>query len=383
MLRFSTRLFAASALLLLAVPAFAQEMPALPVSVATPIKRQVVDWIEFPGRFEPAASVEVRAQVAGALQSVNFTDGQEVKKGDLLFRIDPLPFEAALRAAEAAVKGNETRLDLATSELKRAQELRATGNIPESTFQQRQQTFLEAQANLDASRAELQTARINLGYTQITAPIDGRIGRKLVTEGNLISAGSSGTLLTTIVAFDPVDFYFDVDENSFLAYQRTQGGKIRNNGGTRVFLKTTDETEFTREGELDFLDNIIDASTGTIRVRARLANADGAITPGQFGRVLLPATPPAEALLIPDNAIMADQTRHIVMTVDGENKVVPKPVGRGALFGNLRVITTGLDGNEQVIVNGLMRARPGAPVVPQKVEIEAPADLTRPLPAAQ
>lgn len=366
-----------------ATPALAQEMPALPVSVAQPIKRQVVDWVEFPGRFEAAASVEVRAQVAGALQSVHFTDGQEVNKGDLLFKIDAQSFEAALRAAEAAVKGNQTRLDLAAADQTRALELRATGNLPEATLQARQQAFLEAQANLDASKAQLETARINLGYTEITAPIEGRISRKLVTEGNLIASGSAGTLLTTIVAFDPVDFYFDVDENTFLSYQRMRGNNVRSNGGEKVFLKTTDETEFNREGALDFVDNIIDPATGTIRVRARVANPEGTITPGQFGRVLLPLSPPQEAVLVPDNAIMADQTRHLVMTVDAENKVVPRPVERGARFGNLRAITSGLTGDEQVIVNGLMRARPGSTVVPQKTEIEAPADLTRPLPAAQ
>ena len=367
---------------LLPAAAIAQEMPALPVSVATPLKREVVNWIEFPGRFEAAASVEVRAQVAGALQSVNFTDGQEVEKGDLLFTIDPRSFEAALRAAEAAVKGGQTRLDLAEADQARATELRTTGNVAEATLQARQQAFLEAQANLDASKAQVETARINLDYTRITAPISGRIGRKLVTEGNLIAAGSSGTLLTTIVAFDPVDFYFDVDENNFLTYQRSRGGNARADGDRTVFLKTTDESEFTREGTLDFLDNTIDASTGTIRVRARLPNEEGTITPGQFGRVLLPLSQPTEATLVPENAIMADQTRHLVMTVDAENKVVPRPVERGALYGNMRVVT-GLNGDEQIIVNGLMRARPGSTVVPQKTEIEAPEDLTKPLPAAQ
>src|SRR5690606_20902316 len=165
-------------------------------------------------------------------------------------------------------------------------------------------------------------------------------------------------------------------------YQRSRGGNARADGDRTVFLKTTDESEFTREGTLDFLDNTIDASTGTIRVRARLPNEEGTITPGQFGRVLLPLSQPTEATLVPENAIMADQTRHLVMTVEAENKVVPRPVERGALYGNMRVVT-GLNGDEQIIVNGLMRARPGSTVVPQKTEIEAPEDLTKPLPAAQ
>jgi RND family efflux transporter MFP subunit len=379
MLRFTRRLVAASLFVSLAAPAFAQgEMPALPVSVAKPVKRQVVDWAEMPGRFEAVNYVEVRAQVAGKLQSVHFEDGQSVKVGDLLFRIDPAQFDAAARAADAAIKSNQTRLDLAAAEQKRAQDLRASGNIPEAVFQQRQQAFLEAQANLDASKAEFERARLNLGYTEIAAPIAGRAGRKLVSEGNLISEGSGGTLLTTIVQFDPVYFYFDVDEQSFLNYQRSRTGKALAQNYQTVFIALSDETDFPHEGKLDFLGNQIDPATGTIRVRATMPNADGFITPGLFGRVKLQTKPPYEALVIPDEAIVLDQTRHLVMTVKDDGVVEPKAIEVGPRIGKLRVITSGITENDNIIVNGLMRARPGGKVAPTTVPIDVPADLTRP-----
>lgn len=384
MLRLTRRSVAAFALALFSAPALAQEAPPPPeVSVAKPVKRKVVDWTEFPGRFDAANSVEVRAQVAGKLLSVHFEDGQDVEAGDLLFRIDPEPFEAALRAAQAAVKGNQTRLDLAAAEQRRAQELRSSGNIPEAVFQQRQQTFLEAQANLDASKAELERAQINLGYTEIKAPIDGRAGRKLVTEGNLIAEGVSGTLLTTIVQFAPIYFYFDIDEQSFLKFERARAGEAGlTQNYQKVFLSLSDETTFTHEGKLDFLANRVDQQTGTVRVRAVLPNADKFITPGLFGRVKLQTRPPYDALILPDEAIMLDQTRRLVMTVNAEGKVEPKEIQIGPRIDGFRAITKGLTENDTVIVNGLMRARPGSPVTPKTVELNVPEDLTRPsLPA--
>lgn len=359
-------------------PALAQEMPALPVSVAKPVKRQVIDWAEMPGRFEAANSVELRAQVAGELESVHFEDGQNVKAGDLLFRIDPAQFKAALDAAQATVRTNQTRLDLAASEQKRGQELRGSGNIAESVFQQRNQAFLEAQANLDAAKAELDRAQLNLGYTEILAPIAGKAGRKLVTEGNLISAGSSGTLLTTIVQYDPIHFYFDVDEQSYLAYQRARAAQTLGQNYQTVYIALSDETAFTHEGKLDFVANQIDEETGTIRVRAVLPNSDQFITPGLFGRVKLQTRPLYEALVVPDEAVMLDQTRRLVMTVKDDGIVEPKQIEVGPRIGKLRVVTKGLTENDQVIVNGLMRARPGGKVVPTTIAIDVPDDLTKP-----
>lgn len=378
MLRSLSRAGAAMLLVSLAFPANAQEMPALPVSVAKAVKRQVVDWAEMPGRFEAANFVEVRAQVAGELESVHFEDGQLVKAGDLLFRIDPAQFQAAARAAEAAIRTNQTRLDLAAQEQKRGQELRGSGNIPESVFQQRNQAFLEAQANLDQSKAEFERARINLGYTDIIAPIAGKVGRKLVTEGNLVSDGSSGTLLTTIVQFDPVHFYFDVDEQSFLTYQRSRTGEALSQHYQQVFIALSDETTFSHEAKLDFIANQVDPATGTIRVRAVMPNADQFVTPGLFGRVKLQTRPPYEALVIPDEAITLDQTRRILMTVNAEGVVEPKEVQVGPRIGKFRVITSGITENDSIIVNGLMRARPGGKVVPTTVPTNVPDDLTRP-----
>lgn len=365
-------------------PALAQgEMPAPAVTVAKPVKRMVVDWAEAPGRFEAANFVEVRAQAAGELESVHFEDGQTVQAGDLLFRLDRALFQAAVNAAEATVRTNQTRLDLAAQEQKRGQELRGSGNIAESVFQQRNQAFLEAQSNLDAAKAELERARLNLSYTDIVAPISGKAGRKLVTEGNLISSGSAGTLLTTIVQYNPIYFYFDVDERSFLTYQRGRGGDALAQHYQTVFIALSDEDAFTREGKLDFVANRVDEGTGTIRVRAVLPNKDGFITPGLFGRVKYQTQPAYEALVLPDEAITLDQTRRLVMTVKDDGTVEPKEVKVGPRIGTLRVITSGLSETDRVIVNGLMRARPGAKVAPEEKPFEVPADLTKPSAGAQ
>jgi RND family efflux transporter MFP subunit len=354
---------------------------AMPVSVAPPAKRQVIDWLEFPGRFLAMARVEIRPQVAGKLESVEFTDGQRVKAGDVLAKIDPREFQAALDQTLASVQANKTKLDLATADLKRAQDLLKTGNIPQATFQSRQQTFLEAQANLAASEAGVATARLNVEYSTIRAPISGRIGRKLITEGNLLTAGSQGSLLTTIVQDAPIYFYFDVDEQSFLTYKRESGGDESAKGGEpngKAFVRLADETTFSHPAEIDFIDNAIADATGTIRFRAILKNEDGLITPGQFGRIKMATGKPHEALIVPEAAIMPDQTRHIVMVVDKEGTVKAQPVDLGPLYGEWRVIDGGLKGDESIIVNGLMRARPGGKVIPQPTELKVPADLTTP-----
>jgi len=355
---------------------------AMPVSVAHAAKRQVVDWLEFPGRFFAIARVEIRPQVAGKLESVEFTDGQRVQAGDILAKIDPREFQAALDQTLASVQANKTKLDLATADLKRAQDLLKTGNIPQSTFQSRQQTYLEAQANLAASEAGVATARLNVEYSTIRAPISGRIGRKLITEGNLLTSGSQGSLLTTIVQDAPIYFYFDVDEQSFLAYKRDSGEDSPEKSGAptggKAFVRLANETEFTHEGTIDFIDNAIADATGTIRFRAILKNADGQITPGQFGRIKMATGKPHEALVVPDAAIMPDQTRHIVMVVDKDGTVKAQPVELGPLYGEWRVIDSGITGDENIIVNGLMRARPGGKVIPQPTELKVPTDLSNP-----
>jgi RND family efflux transporter MFP subunit len=363
----------------LAAPVVAQEggPPAMPVSVAQPVKRMVTDWIEFPGRFEASALVDVRAQISGALKDVHFQDGAEVKEGDLLFSIDPLPFEAASREARANLEIAKTRQDLANSELKRAQDLKKTGNIPEATFQVRQQAALEARGGLQAAEAALEKAELDLGYTKIHSPIAGKIGQKNITEGNLIASGTAGDPLTTIVTYDPIYFYFDIDEQSYLRYQRGMSGEPKNSQSPEVYVALADEQEFTHQGTLDFLSNQFDANTGTIRARATIANADGLLTPRMFGRIRIAASGSYEAFVVTDAVVMTDQSRKLVMTVGNEDQVQPKLVELGPRIGSFRVIRSGLEGTENVIVNGLMRARPGAKVVPKPAPLEVPDDLTK------
>lgn len=379
-LRFATGFVLAC---LAVVTAEAQEMPAMPVSVAQPVKRQVVDWVEFSGRFEASAQVDLRARVSGQLNSVNFKDGETVKQGQPLFKIDPRLFEATLRQAEANLKVAQTRGDLTTSNLERAEDLRRTGNIPESTYQQRQQEALEARASIDAAQATVESARLDLDFTTVVAPIGGRIGRKLVTEGNYVTGGSSsGTLLTTIVQYSPAYFYFDIDEQSFQAYQRAIAAGKRSASGQTALIALSDETDATHEGKLDYINNQIDQATGTIRIRAVLENADSFITPGLFGRVRIATGDPYEAFVLPDVAIVADQDRKLVMTTGEDGSVTPKPVVVGPRVGSVRIIRSGLDGSEKVIINGLMRARPGSKVLPQPKEFEIPQDLTKPVGSA-
>lgn len=348
----------------------------LPVSVATPIKRQVSDVAEFTGRFEASGIVEVRAQVSGQLMQVSFTDGAMVKKGDLLFKIDPRPYDAALTQAESGVITAKTRVDLTKSDVDRAVDLRRTGNISEQVAQQRQQAYGEALSSLKSAEAQVLTARLNLEWTDVRSPIDGKIGRKMVTEGNLIAAGASSSVLTTIVNVSPIYFYFDVDEQSYLRYMEfVRSGQIKqDDGGTPVEIALPNSTDFNIKGRIDFADNQLDNQTGTLRVRATIPNENAYLTSGVFGRIKVQSSPLYDALLVPDVAVMSDQTRKVVMTVGPDDKVAPKVVELGQAQGPLRVIRTGLGPDDKVIVNGLMRARPGAQVKPQMVDPTKPAD---------
>lgn len=348
----------------------------LPVSVANPIKRNVTETAEFTGRFEASELVEVRAQVSGQLVSVAFKDGADVKKGDLLFKIDPRPYEAAVTQAESAVITAQTRVSLTKSDVDRAKDLQRTGNITDQVAQQRQQAYGEALANLKSAEAQVLTAKLNLEWTDVRAPIDGRIGRKMVTEGNLIASGASSTALTTIVKVKPIYFYFDVDEQSYLRYMTyVRDGKMKQeDGGTPVEIALPNQTEYTIKGRIDFADNQLDQQTGTLRLRATVPNEQGYLTAGVFGRLRVQSSPEFEALLVPDEAVMSDQTRKVVMTVGPEDKVIPKVVELGQAQGRLRIIKSGLTPEDKVIVNGLMRARPGSQVKPQMVDPTKPAD---------
>lgn len=349
--------------------ALAQGAPAQappPVTVAKPVVKDIVERTDFIGRFEAIDQVDIRARVSGYLDKVHFQDGTFVKAGDLLFTIDPRPYGNALEQAQAAVTSSQVRLEFAQSDLDRAEQLRRSGNITDQIFDQRRQSFLTGKAELDRAQAALRQAQLDVEFTEIKSPLSGRISRKLVSEGNLVNANE--TILTNILSLDPIQFYFDVDERSFLAFsQQTHGGtKTSTNGETNeVVLTLTDERLGQRKGQLDFVDNRLDAASGTIRLRAVFDNKDRFLTPGLFGRVTIGASDPYKGILLPDEAIGSDQDRRVVYVVDEKNLVHLKPVRIGPRIDGYRVIRDGLTGNETVVVNGLVRVRPGAPVTPQ------------------
>lgn len=368
-----------------------------PVTVAEPLRQEIVEWDEFTGQFSAIDFVEIRARVSGYLESIHFSDGQLVKKGDLLFVIDPRPFEATLASAQAELTQAQARLDLAQRQLARANELRRGDNISASVFDERQQEVRVAAAGVEVAKASVRTAELNLGYTRISAPISGRISRRAVSVGNLVAAGEGAqtTALTTIVSLDPIYFDFDMSERDFLAYQRAikdgrldfqrdarngNGGNGGNGGtageaGVRVEGRLFDEppTRWSLKGRLDFIDNRVNPSSGTIRVRAVFPNQDLFLTPGQFGRLRLPGSERYTATLIPDTAVVSDQASKIVMTVKEDGTVVPKPVRLGPIENGLRVVRAGLEPTDRVIITGIVRARPGAKVTPQPGKIEPPA----------
>jgi RND family efflux transporter MFP subunit len=353
--------------------------PAPTVTVAKPEQRTVSDYDEYVGRFTAVNSVEVRARVSGYLDSVDFKDGQMVKQGDLLFTIDKRSFQIALDQAKANLTQAKSNVTFTEADLKRAQQLVTDKSITEQVFEQRAQAFRNAQASVAAADAAVRQAQLDLNFTELRAPIDGRIGDRRVSPGNLVTGGTAGntTLLATIVSEDPIHFEFTFDEASYLRYQRMakQGEDIASRGrgpGVDVALKLIDDKDFVHKGRMDFVDNVIDPSTGTIRGRAVFANPNGMFTPGMFARIRVPASPPYQALLVPDAAVGTEQARKYVLTVNADNTVVPKYVTLGQLLpGDLRVIKEGLNADDKVIVDGLMRARPGAKVTPQEKTAQA------------
>src|SRR3954468_19350558 len=345
--------------------------PPPAVTVAKPTKQQVVDYDEYVGRFIAVDSVEIRARVSGYLDKVHFKDGQIVKQGDLLFTIDRRPLEATLAQARATLAQARANLAFATSDLARASQLVRDRTITEQTFEQRTQAKRVAEASVAAQEAAVRQTELDIQFTELKAPVTGRIGDRRVSEGNLVTGGTGGntTLLATIVSIDPIRFEFTFDEASFLRYERLgkEGKDIASRGpGVEVAVKLIDETEFSHHGKMDFVDNVIERASGTIRGRAVFPNPGGALTPGMFGRVRVPASSPYEALLLPDAAIGSEQVRKFVFVVDGENVARMLYVTLGQLVGDLRVIKDGVAADDRVIFNGLKRARPGAKVTPQE-----------------
>ncbi len=346
--------------------------PPPAVTVAQPIKRTITDFDEYVGRFTAINSVEVRARVSGYLDGVHFKDGQVVKQGDLLFTIDKRPFQNTLDQARANLVQAKSNQSFTESDFTRGQKLVSDKTITDQTFEQRTQAYRNAQAAVSNAEAAVRQAELDIEFTELRAPVNGRIGDRRVSPGNLVTGGTGGntTMLATIVSTDPIYFEFTFDEASFLRYERLAktGNDIASRGASvQVALKLIDENDFDHAGRMDFVDNAIDRSTGTIRGRAVFANSNDIFTPGMFARVRVPGSPLYEALLVPDAAIGTEQAKKFVLTVNADNTVAQKYVTLGQITSdNLRVIKDGIGPDDRLIVNGLLRARPGQKVTPQE-----------------
>ncbi|SFB43665.1 membrane fusion protein, multidrug efflux system [Rhizobium sp. NFR07] len=340
---------------------------AIPVTVAIIQPRSVATWQEFSGRLEAVDRVDVRTRVAGAVQSVHFREGGLVKAGDLLVTIDPEPFKAALAEAQGLVASAEAKLEYAETELERGRTLLARNTIPQSDLSQRQSNQREAVANLQSAKAGLRVAELNLGYTEIRAPIAGRVGRIEVTIGNLVAAGSSSAPLTTLVSSDPIYASFDASEE---LVTRTLAELPLDNGQPAiehvpVEIATLASGSALIKGHLQLIDNQVNAGTGTIRVRAVFDNPGGRMIPGQFVRVRMGEPEPMSRMLVSERALGNDQDKKFVLVVDDANKVTYRPVDLGEAVDGMRIVEKGLNPGDRVIVNGLQRVRPGAVVDPQ------------------
>ena len=350
-------------------------MPAMPmpaVTVSTPLVRPVAVRAGFLGQFSAVDQVEIRAQVGGILTGIHFTDGQIVHKGDLLFVIDPRPYQIRLAEAEAQLATAVAHLALTRAELWRAQQLKQTNFGTAENVDQRRADQDAAAASVDQMRAAVDDAQLDLQYCDVRAPFTGRISSHRVSIGSLVSGSrggtSSTTLLTTLVSLDPIHFDFDMSENDYLAYERAHP-----HGGTGgdVAIELGDEQHADHHGTLDFIDNALDRASGTIHARATVANTDLFIKPGEFARARLQVSPPKPAMLLPEAAVMLDQSQHLVLTVAPDGTVVPRPVEVGDTDGGLEVIRAGLQPNDRVIISGVMHAMPGTKVSPQPGTIEA------------
>jgi RND family efflux transporter MFP subunit len=347
------------------------------VVVAPPLVLRLTEWDEYTGRFEATDRVDVRARVDGYLDSIHFRDGAIVKPGDLLFVIDPRPYEAVLEGARADVVRAQTRLELATTDFTRGESLFAIRGISQEEFDRRVQARKEAEAALIVARAAERAAALNVEFTRVRAPLGGRISEKFVSVGNVISGGQAGsTLLTTIVAIDPIRFVFDASESDYLKYNRMSASGERlssRDAPNPVRIRLLDEPTFTHLGKMDFVDNRVDPATGTIRGRALVPNTGGFLTPGQFGRLQLLGSGEFDALLVPDTAILSDQARRFVWTLGKDDIAEQRFVEPGNLERGLRIVRAGLRRDDRIVINGMQRVRPGAKVAPTNGRVEPPA----------
>jgi len=347
--------------------------PPPQVTVASVIERDVTEWDEFTGRLQAVDSVEVRPRVSGLIAAVRFQEGAIVRRGDPLFEIDPRPFQAEVDRLRAELNRAGATNQRAASELQTAEKLRTENAIAKEEHDRRAAFAQESTAQAAAVEAALRAAELNLEFTRVTSPIDGRVGRAIVTEGNLVSSGpGEATLLTTVVSLDPVYAYFDADEQIFLKYSAAAGpkgpalrGGLRNRGAELpIRMALANDESFPRLGRLDFIDNQLDGSTGTIRGRAVFRNSDGQLTPGLFVRLRLAGTASYRGLLIQDRAVGTDLSKKFVYVVGPKSEIQYRSVTLGPIVDGLRVVRTGLEAGESVVVNGLQRVRPGVQVTP-------------------
>jgi multidrug efflux system membrane fusion protein len=353
--------------------------PTPVVTISQPLRREVDVRAGFLGQFSAIDRVELRAQVGGTLTEIHFKDGQIVHKGDLLFVIDPRPYEIKLEQAKAALQTATARLALAGNQLSRAQSLKRNDFATQETVDQRTNDQDASQAAVEDAKARVRDAELDLEYCRVLAPFTGRIGARQVSIGSLVAgsraATSPTTLLTTLVSLDPLYLDFDMSESDFLTFSRERA-RIKGPLANKVAIGLSDENDFTREGTLDFIDNALDRSSGTIHARATVPNPDLFLAPGQFGRLRVAIAPPTPVYLLPDAAVVLDQSQRLVMTVGPDATVKPKIVTTGDLRGSLRVIQSGLDSGDRVVIDGLVRAIPGTKVAPQDgaIHYDATAD---------
>jgi RND family efflux transporter MFP subunit len=344
--------------------------PAPTVIVAAPIVRDVRDWDDYAGRFEAVDAVEIRPRVSGMLQDVHFRDGQNVRKGQLLFTIDPRPIEAQLaqsRAQLARAKATQANADAA---LRRGQSLSGSHVISESDLELLSAAHLQAAADVAAAEANVKANELNLEFTRVVAPLEGQISRHRLAAGNLVEAGV--TVLTTVVTLDPIRFVFDAPESALLKYKRIQQKQAAGDAlGNDVDIRLQDETDFRWKGHIEFIDNALDAGSGTIRARALVKNPTGFLTPGMFGHMRRFEAQPVRAMLIPDESVVNDQTRQIAYVVGADGVVQQRTVELGRLIENMRVIRSGLTAGERVVISGVQRARAGRKVNAQAGQISA------------
>ncbi len=349
--------------------------PAMPVTTAEVVAKTIELWETFTGRLESAERVELRPRVSGYLKDVAFTEGAFVNSGDLLFTIDDAPFKAEVRRLEAELNSARAQIALATRDVERASSLKQTNAISQEQLDNRNTQLIKARADADAIEAALENAKLNLSYTQVVAPISGRISNANITQGNYVTQGD--TVLTSIVSIKEIHAYFDVDENTFIRLTERRLLKGDKQLGAVAQLQLAGASQFTHTGKIDFIDNQINPLTGTIRLRASFANTDDRLTPGMFARIRMQVGAPVEAILIDEQVISTDLSNKYVLRVGDQNMLEYQPVSLGVRQGHLRVINAGLNKGDQIVVKGLHMVRPGMPVVPEKIDmlsLRAPVD---------